>query len=73
MSVRKLWKVTRSGAGACTYRPESQTAAYRYIQAEAANYQCSPATHSPLLSVYVDGRDGQGWQLYEEIDLRELP
>jgi hypothetical protein len=72
MMARKLWKITWPEVPRSVERPESQAAAYRYVRAQAANWQCD-ALRSPLLNVYVDERDGQGWQLYERIDLRELP
>lgn len=69
MSVRKLWKVTWPELPIPGQRHESKAAAYRYVDAELANWQCG-GMRSPYLNVYIDERDGHGWQLYERIDMR---
>lgn len=66
---RKLWKVAQDNK---VWRPESKVKAYNIVQAEAANWQCNPS-RSPMICVYVDERDDQSWQLYEVLNLRELP
>lgn len=52
----------------------SKTAAYAWIRDLVRDF--GPGGYSDLRSsvvkVYVDERDGQGWQLYESIDLRDL-
>jgi len=69
VAVRKLWKVEH---GDRVWRPESKVKAYNIVQAQAANHQCA-RFKLHIIRIYVDERDGQGWQLYEAIDLRELP
>lgn len=67
---RKLWSVRFPYVpGGCRDRPESKASAYRYVRNHAANWDCG-ALRSPILNVEVDERDGQGWRLYERIDLR---
>lgn len=65
---RKLWRVTQGwNAGPSTdptniARPESMSKAYGVY---VANNQRA-RTHD-FTQVWVDERDGQGWQLYETI------
>lgn len=65
--ARKLWKVER---GDLIWRPESQAKAYAIVRTEATNWV---QTQIPIVRVYIDERDGQGWQLYEVINLKEQP
>lgn len=44
----------------------SETAVYDAVRAEAENWA------SGRIRVYVDEREGFGWQLYELLDLAEL-
>lgn len=75
MGTRKLanrWKVTHQRRGGpWTERPESKVKVYRYVQNELTNWLCG-ALPSPTMKIWVDERDGRGWQLYEKIDLEEL-
>ena len=67
---RKVW-ATRFPYIATDYRKHpSQPAAYREVAREAENWRRG-VLQSPVLAVYVDERDGQGWQLYERINLAE--
>lgn len=68
---RKLWATQFRFAGALLRRHESKAAAYRYIQNDLRNWLVGGLrTHH--LTVFVDERDGQGYQVYERIDLAEL-
>jgi hypothetical protein len=67
MAKRKLWKVERGGK---VWRPKSQVMAYRIVHGETGNWV---RTQDPIIRVYVDERDGQGWRLYEVLNLKELP
>lgn len=64
---RKLWKVvvgdSRDGMQ-MTFRPESKAKAYGIYVANAAGVY-------DQAEVYVDERDGRGWQLYERIQLAD--
>jgi hypothetical protein len=71
MSARKLWATSFPRVRPDKRRHESKAAVYRYVEAEVANWLCH-ALRSQHLTVYVDERDGQGWQTYEHIDLAEL-
>jgi hypothetical protein len=64
---KKLWKVERDGQ---TWRPTSCKKAYEIVISEAAE---GLEHRLPICEVFVDERDGQGWQPYEIIDLRKLP
>ncbi|WP_027930735.1 hypothetical protein [Amycolatopsis thermoflava] len=68
---RKLWATRYSGFSNPMKRHESKAAVYRYVQNEVANWLCG-ALRSKRLAVYVDNREGLGWQLYEWVDLDEL-
>ena len=69
----KLWMIKlQRRAGQWTERVESKRKVYEvYIPAEYANYLCGalPTRH---LEVWVDERDGHGWQLYESINFEEM-
>lgn len=68
---RKLWKISYPELpNRVDDRPESAVKVDTYIRDAAANWQCG-ALKSPRLVVYIDERDGFGWQIYNEIDLRE--
>jgi hypothetical protein len=68
MSTRKLWSTTMLAA--YRQRHESRAAVYRYI-GEQERHWLAGVLRSPLITIWVDERDGRGWQLYERIDLRE--
>lgn len=67
---RKLWRVTsgwtygRKVDPDSVVRPESRAKAYSVHVAEAQRVR----THS-FVQVWVDTRDGSGWQLYETIQI----
>lgn len=66
--MRKLW-ATRFDRIPNEYRRhESKVQAYRYVENDRANWACG-ALVSQYVTVYVDERDGHGWQVYERIDL----
>lgn len=71
MSKRKLWATRYARIVGPMRRHESKAAVYRYVENEVANWLCN-ALRSQHLTVYVDERDGQSWQVYEHIDLDEL-
>lgn len=49
-------------------RHESQTATYRWIREQVRKRE---TLRCQRLTVFVDERDGQGYQRYERIDLAE--
>lgn len=68
----KLWKIKqKTNGGPYECRPESKVKVYRWIQNEVANWLCG-AVPTPWVEVWVDERRGQGWQLYERVNLEEL-
>lgn len=68
---RKLWAVRFRFTGAPIRRHESKAAAYRHVQNEVANWLAG-TLRTQHLAVWVDERDGRGWQTYEFVDLAEL-
>jgi hypothetical protein len=71
MSKRKIWATKFDIPGAPYRRHESRVMAYRYVDADRANWAAG-VLRSSHLTVYVDERDGLGWQTYERIDLSEI-
>jgi hypothetical protein len=69
--LRKLWATSFPQIAGPKRRHESNRAVYRYVEAEVANWLCG-ALRSRHLTVWVDERDGHGWQVYERLDLDEL-
>ncbi len=73
MSKRKQWSATFTQIPGDPERFDSKPAAYRWVMKQAELWRARPgALRSPLITVYVDERDGQGRQTYERLDLREL-
>lgn len=71
---RKLWRILSEANIrdlALVTRPETKAAAYRWVQHQAGRFQ-DGFLKDPHVVVYVDERDGRGWQTYEKIDLREI-
>jgi hypothetical protein len=76
MSARKLWKVTFGRSGRYV-RPESKAKTYEiYVPNARGDYRFALEYGTPEhaeqlrhITVWVDERDGQGWQRYEDIDL----
>lgn len=68
-SRRKLWRTRFDFVGAPNHQHESKAAAYRWVQAQLRRRQ---GLRVQRLTVFVDERDGQGYQTYERIDLAEL-
>ena len=66
---RKLWST--QFAHRARLRHQSQAAAYRYIQEKAADWRAGLLDFQRV-TVYVDTREGFGWQTYEHIDLDEV-
>jgi hypothetical protein len=68
---RKKWS-TRTTPGAAYKRHDSKTAAYRYVERMAEEFRLG-MLHGDLVrvSVYVD--EGNGVQLYETVDLANVP
>jgi hypothetical protein len=65
--ARKLWKVEigdYEGGIQMAARPESKAKAYDIYVANAAGVY-------DYAEVWVDERDGRGWQLYERINLAD--
>jgi hypothetical protein len=69
---RKLWKVTTATD---TFRPESQAKVYSiYIPNERVSWSLrNPELQAQTrdVHVWVDERDGNGWQLFEKINLSQ--
>jgi hypothetical protein len=61
---RKLWSTTVVGN---RRRHESRAQAYRYVENDRRNWLAG-ALRDSVVNVWVDERDGRGWQLYERID-----
>lgn len=70
-SKRKLWATQFHLIGTPKRRHESKAEAYRYVENDV-RYWLAGALRSQHLTVFVDERDGQGWQVYERVDLAEL-
>lgn len=68
---RKLWATRFGFVAAQLHRHESHAATYRYIQRQAELW-ADGILRSQHLTVFVDERDGRGFQTYERIDLAEL-
>lgn len=68
---RKLWATQFPTSAGSMLRHESKAAVYRYIEGKVADWLCN-ALRSQHLTVFVDERDGRGWQTFEPIDLDEL-
>lgn len=71
-SKRKLWATQFHLIGTPKQRHESKAATYRHIHDYGVRNWLAGALRSQHLTVFVDDRDGQGWQVYERIDLAEL-
>lgn len=70
MSARKLWATGSAAHGTGYVKWPSKVAAYRYVSHACAVWLAGQ-WRSQHLTVYVDERDGQGWQRYEDVDLAE--
>jgi hypothetical protein len=70
-SKRKLWATQFHLIGTPKRSHESKAAAYRSVENEVRNWLAG-ALRSQHLTVFVDEREGQDWQVYERIDLAEL-
>lgn len=70
-SKRKLWATGFHLIATPKRRHESKASAYRQVENDVRNWLAG-ALRSQHLGVYVDERDGQGWRVYERIDLAEL-
>lgn len=67
---RKKWATSFTQIPPMTkHRHPSEPAVYRWITEQAAMVD---KLRSPLVAVWVDEGDGQGWCLYTKIDLREV-
>lgn len=70
MTARKLWATAFARVRPDKRRHESKAAVYRYVEGVSADWAAG-ALRSQHLTVYVDERDGRGWQTYEHIDLAD--
>jgi hypothetical protein len=66
---RKLWSTTYMGSPQ-RRRHESRAEAYRYVENDRRNWLAGALRWSAV-NVWVDERDGQGWQHYERINFAE--
>jgi hypothetical protein len=67
---RKLWATKYVIPGAPYLRHPSEAAVWRSVNDERARWK-SGILRTRHLTVYVDERDGQGWQIYAMVDLNE--
>lgn len=68
---RKKW-ATSVAPGHHFKSHESQTAVWRWMRGEAANWLCAnPETRHErqLVTVWVDERLGRGWEKFDVVDL----
>lgn len=70
MTLRKRWSTTFPRIASGRICHESKAAAYRWVHKQAENQRMLRST---VVAVYVDERNGVGWELYETIDLKETP
>lgn len=69
---RKLW-ATRTLVAVPPRRHESRAAAYRHVQDIATQYAAGSLRQGTThVTVFVDERDGRGWQCFERLSLDEL-
>lgn len=68
MAKRKLWATSFPRIATPKRRHESKAAVYRWVRGEAANWLAG-ALRSQYMAVWIDDRDGRGFQVYEHIDL----
>lgn len=69
--LRKIWATRFDRIPGEYRRHESKAEAYRYVRNDLANW-LNGALRSQYLTVYVDERDGRGFQVYERVDLEQL-
>lgn len=69
---RKLWATGYYRMNMDKHRHESKAAAYRWVEHEVVERLAGNRRRSAHVMVWVDERDGQGWQRYEVLDLDEL-
>jgi hypothetical protein len=69
MAAKKLWATSYPRIVSDKCKHGSKAAVYRWVKDQAGLVD---RLRSPHVSVWVDERDGQGWQLYESLDLREV-
>jgi hypothetical protein len=67
VSKRKLWSTTVDAVEEARRRHESRAEAYRYVDNDRANYLAG-ALRGSRVTVWVDERQGRGWQVHERID-----
>jgi hypothetical protein len=65
--LRKLWSTTNGHNPITRRRHETRAAAYRSVHNDATNHAAGIARYATT-QVWVDERDGRGWQLFERID-----
>lgn len=69
---RKLWATSFPAIpGDQRTKHPSEPAVYRWLKEYAALWDQGKLP-SPMVTIWVDERDGQGWCTYERIDLREV-
>lgn len=67
---RKLWKTSYPKIDGTERRHKSVRDVYEYVRGEAELFKRGSLS-SPRLNVYVDERDGNGWILFEDVNLEE--
>lgn len=68
---RRKWQLRYRTTAAVDTFP-SQRKAYEFIGDLARAYHAEPDTTDPRVYVFVDERDGRGWQSYEDVMLTEV-
>jgi len=67
---RKRWKIVDNFTDRSM---ESKAAAYRYVENVIREWGVGSRRQDlPTVRVYVDERDGNGWRLYERVNLSNL-
>lgn len=65
MGTRKKWSTTWVDANESRQNHRSEKATYTWIRAQSTNRE-------GRVRVYVDEGHGQGWELFEVVDLSEV-
>jgi hypothetical protein len=71
---RKKWATQPPLMSIARRSHPSEAAAYRNVRAWAAEYRAGGLNpRIQAIEVLVDEQDGHGWQLYETVNLADLP
>lgn len=67
--TRKKWATSFPQIVSDKTKHPSEPAVYRYLKDQAGHVD---ALRSPIVTIWVDEGDGQGWTVFERVDLREV-